>query len=158
MLRRGGDCPPGNSADAVDQAAPTGCGFENTTLSDLHVRIAGEGVADWLVTFHDIVDPHQTSGIGIDHPCLPHDALREAIQGEGGDGADDGFRRLARDPLSRHAGPELLLHLLHGLLAALEAESAAQFLRLATREARRGHGHAQELLLEERDAERALEN
>ena len=85
-------------------------------------------------------------------------AFRKSIQGEGGDRAHDGLRRLARDPLPRHAGAELPLHLVHGLLAALEAEGAPQFLRLAAGEARRRHGHAQELLLEERHAERALED
>ena len=85
-------------------------------------------------------------------------AFREAVQGEGGDGAHDGLCRLARDPLRRHAVAELSLHLVHGLLAALEAEGAPQFLRLAAGEARRRHGHAQQLFLEERHAERALED
>src|SRR5438445_13519004 len=85
-------------------------------------------------------------------------ALRKTIEGKSGDGADDGLVRLARDPLLRHARPELLLHLVHGLLAPLEAEGAAQLFGLAPREARRGHGHAQELLLEERHAESASQD
>ena len=51
-------------------------------------------------------------------------AFGKSIEGEGGDGADDGLRRLARDALPRHARAELLLHLVHRLPAALEAEGA----------------------------------
>ena len=61
----------------------------------------------------------------------------------------------ARDALARHAGAELRLDLVHGALGALEAEGAPQLLGLAAGEARRRHRHPQELLLEERDAERA---
>ena len=43
-------------------------------------------------------------------------------------------------------------------LAALEAEGAAQLLGLAAGEAGGDHRHAQELLLEERHAERALQD
>ena len=63
----------------------------------------------------------------------------------------------AGDALARHAGAELALDR-RAMRArrALEAHRAAQLLGLAAGEAGGGHRHAQELLLEERHAERAL--
>ena len=62
------------------------------------------------------------------------------------------------DAPARHALAQLHLHLGHSPLAALEAERTPQLLRLAAREAGGDHRHAQELLLEQRHAERAREN
>ncbi len=61
-------------------------------------------------------------------------------------------------PLLRHPLAQLHLDLLHPLLGALEAHRAAQLLGLAAGEAGGHHRHAQQLLLEERHAERAREH
>src|SRR5437899_8077134 len=61
-------------------------------------------------------------------------------------------------PPARHALAQLHLHLRHPALTALEAEGAAQLLRLAAGEARGHHRDAQQLLLEERHAERARQD
>ncbi len=74
------------------------------------------------------------------------------------DRVDDLVGRAALDPLPRHAGPQLGLDLGHAPLAALEAEGAPQLLRLGAGEAGRHHRHAEELLLEERHAQRARED
>ena len=66
--------------------------------------------------------------------------------------------RLAGDAVALHAGAQAAFDILHALLRALEAEGAAQFLGLAAGEAGGDHGHAQQLLLEERHAERAREH
>ena len=66
--------------------------------------------------------------------------------------------RVAGDPLPLHAGAQLPFDLLHPLLGSLEPERAAQLLRLAAAEARRDHRHPQQLLLEERHAERPRED
>ena len=74
---------------------------------------------------------------------------------ERGDRVDDLLGRGRLDPLPRHARAQLRLHLAHARLAALEAEGAAQLLGLGPGESRRHHGHAQQLLLEQRHPERA---
>ena len=64
----------------------------------------------------------------------------------------------ADDAVGRHAGAQLALDLLHPLLRPLESHRPAQLLGFAAGESRHGHRHAQQLLLEERHAERALED
>src|SRR5262245_18200086 len=85
-------------------------------------------------------------------------AFREAIEGEGGDGVGDLVGGSAVDALAGHAGAELLLDRGHAGLAALEAEGPAELLGLRPGKAGRDHGHAPELLLEERHAQRAAED
>ena len=46
----------------------------------------------------------------------------------------------------------------HTLFAALETKGAPQFLGFTAAEARGNHGHAQQLLLEKRHPERALQH
>ena len=60
-------------------------------------------------------------------------------------------------PLPRHARAQLHLDLLHAL-RSLEAHRAPQLLGLAAGEAGRDHRHPQQLLLEQRHAERALQD
>ncbi len=84
--------------------------------------------------------------------------LGKAVEGEGGDGADDGVRVLAHDPVALHALPKPALDVLHALLRALEAHGAPQLLGFAAGEAGHGHGDPQELLLEERHPERSLQD
>ncbi len=84
--------------------------------------------------------------------------LGEAVEREGCDGADDVVGRLPHDPPLGHPSPELSLDVPHALLRALEAHGPAQFLGLAAREAGHGHGHAEELLLEERNTQRPSED
>src|SRR5436853_4797041 len=62
------------------------------------------------------------------------------------------------DALTCHASTQLGLVLRHPRLASLESERAAQLLRLGSAEAGGHHRHAQELLLEERHAERAAQD
>ena len=82
-------------------------------------------------------------------------ALRKTIQRERGDGVDDLLGGRAVDALARHARAQLRLDLGHEALAALEAERPSELLGLGRREAGGDHRHFQELLLEERHAERA---
>src|SRR5712664_1426377 len=119
MFGRGHNLAAEESAHAVNHALATGRGLEYAALADLHVRVAGKGVADVRTSHDNILDFHSPSRVGIDHERLSDNALRKTVESEGGDGADDGLGRLARDPLLRHARPELLLHLVHGLLASL---------------------------------------
>ena len=65
---------------------------------------------------------------------------------------------LPRDPPLLHARAQPALDVPHALLRALEAHGPAQLLGLAAREAGHGHGHAQELLLEERHPQGALQD
>ena len=58
----------------------------------------------------------------------------------------------------RHALAQLHFDLLHALLGALEAHRAAQVFGLAAGEAGHHHRHAQQLFLEQRHAERALQH
>ncbi len=84
--------------------------------------------------------------------------LREAVEGEGGDGAHDLLLRLAADAAHGHAGAQPLLDRHHPLAGALEAHRPPQLLGLAAGEARRRHRHPQQLLLEQRHAEGAGED
>ena len=62
------------------------------------------------------------------------------------------------DALRGHALAQLQLDLPHPLLGSLESHRAPQFLGLPAGEAGGRHRHAQQLLLEQRHAERALQN
>ena len=84
--------------------------------------------------------------------------FRKSVQRERRDRADDLLGGGAVDALARHARAKLRLHVGHEALAALEAERAPEILGLGGGEARRHHRHPQELLLEERHPERALED
>ena len=82
----------------------------------------------------------------------------KAVQRERRDRRDDLLRRLAGNPLRRHALAQLDLNLLHPFLGSLEAHRAPQIFGLPAGEAGGHHRQAQQLLLKERDAERALED
>ena len=84
--------------------------------------------------------------------------LGKAVERERADRAHDRVGRLARDPTLRHPAAQPSLDSLHALPGALEAHRPPQLLGLAAREAGRGHGDPQELLLEERHPERALQD
>ena len=58
----------------------------------------------------------------------------------------------------RHAGDQLLADRRHALARSLVAHRPAQLVGLAGRESRRGDRHLHALLLEERNAERALQD
>ena len=61
-------------------------------------------------------------------------------------------------PLRVHAGAQLHFDIRHALFGALEAHGAAQFFGLAAGESGRDHRHAQQLLLKQRHAQRALQH
>ena len=85
--------------------------------------------------------------------------LGEAVEGEGGDVADDlllGIRRRCR--ASAMPARSLVSIARIRSARALEAHGPPQLLGLAAGKAGRGHGHAQELLLEKRHAEGALQD
>ena len=84
--------------------------------------------------------------------------LREPVERERRDAAHDRLRGRAGDAVGCHAGPQFGLDRRHALDRALEAHRAPQLLRLAARETGDGHCDPQQLLLEERHAEGALEN
>ena len=84
--------------------------------------------------------------------------LRKSVERKRRDRSDDLLGRVAGDPLPRHAGAQLPFDLLHALLGSLEAERAAQLLGLAAGKSGRHHRHPQQLLLEERHAERARQD
>ena len=60
--------------------------------------------------------------------------------------------------VSLHAAAQLYLDFFHARFGALESEGAAQFFRFAARESRGNHGHAQQLFLKQRHAQRAREH
>jgi hypothetical protein len=64
----------------------------------------------------------------------------------------------AGDAVARHAGAQLHFDIGHALFGAFEAHGAAQFLGFAARESGGDHGHAQQLLLKQRHAERAAQH
>ena len=70
----------------------------------------------------------------------------------------DLFLPRADDAVLRHAVAQPPLDLLHALDRALEAHGAPQLLGLAAGEVGHHHRHAQDLLLEDRHAERARED
>ena len=158
VLRRRRDRPAERGADAVDHPEPARRGVEHAAAAELHVRVAGERVPDARASAHDVFDRDPAPRVGVDHARLAHDALREAVERERGDRVHDLLRRAPPDPLPRHARAELRLHLAHAPRAALEAERAPQLLGLDGAEAGRRHRHPEELLLEERHAERALQD
>ena len=80
--------------------------------------------------------------------------LGKSVERKRRDRLDDAFGGLAGDAVARHAVAELHLDLLHPLLGALEPHRATELFRLPAREARRHHGHAQQLLLEKRHPQR----
>ena len=82
----------------------------------------------------------------------------KSVQRERRDRRDDPLRGLAGDALPRHALAQLHFDLLHPLLGSLEAHRAPQFLGLAAGESGGHHRHPQQLLLEQRHAERAREH
>ena len=54
---------------------------------------------------------------------------------------------IARDSVFIHAFPQLHLDFFHAPFGPLESERPAQFLGLTAAEARRDHGHSQQLFL-----------
>ena len=84
--------------------------------------------------------------------------FREAVEGEGGDVEDDLVLGLPGESLGAHAAPQALFDPDHPRGRALEAHGTAELLGFASAEARRRHGDAQQLLLEDRDTEGALED
>ena len=62
------------------------------------------------------------------------------------------------DSVVRHAGAQLGFDFAHARLRAFEAHGAAQFFGFAAAEVGGDHGHAQQLLLKQRYAQRAFEH
>src|SRR6185436_9649808 len=120
--------------------------------------VARQRALDTDSSAHDVLDRHPAPGIGVDHTRVTDDTLRKTIERERGDRVDDLFGGGTVDSLTRHARAQLRLDLGHEALAPLEAERAPQLLRLRRCEAGGHHRHLQELLLEERHAERATED
>jgi hypothetical protein len=84
--------------------------------------------------------------------------LGEAVERERRDAAHDVVLHGAGDAARAHAGAKPALDRRHALLRALEAHRATELLGLAAGEARGDHRDTQQLLLEERHAERARED
>ena len=84
--------------------------------------------------------------------------LGESVQRKRGDRLNDLLLRLLRDAVALHARTQLDFNVAHPLFAALEAEGATQLFRFAAAESGGNHGHAQQLLLKERHAQRALQH
>ena len=71
---------------------------------------------------------------------------------------DDLILGLFRKPLGTHAATQAFFDSSHPLGRALETHRTAEFFGFATAETGRDHRDSQELFLEDRDAERSLEN
>ena len=82
----------------------------------------------------------------------------KAIQRKRGDRQHDAIGGVAGDAVLRHALAQQAFELLHALLGSLEAHRAAQVFGLPAGEAGDRHRHAQQLFLEQRHAERALQD
>ena len=72
------------------------------------------------------------------------------------DALHDVVLRLRADAVAGHAGAQAAFEVFHALHGAPHADGAAQFFGFGAGEAGNGHGHAQQLLLKERNAEGAL--
>ena len=84
--------------------------------------------------------------------------LGEAVEGKGSDLADDVILRLCAEAALLHALAQSLLDAFHLVLRAFEPHGAAQLFGFAAAEARCLHGDSQQLFLEERHAEGALQD
>ena len=84
--------------------------------------------------------------------------LGKSIHGERRDALHDVVLGLGADAVAGHAGAQAAFEILHALHGAAHAHGAAQLFGFSAGEAGDGHGHAQQLLLKERHAERALEH
>ena len=84
--------------------------------------------------------------------------FRKAIQGKRRDGQHNAVGGLTGDAVLRHPIAQQAFELRHALLGSLEAHGAAQVFGLPAGEARHHHRHPQQLLLEQRHAQRALED
>ena len=84
--------------------------------------------------------------------------LGEAEVGERGERLEDLVGHRARHPARRHPVVEARPHLLHARRRALGRHGLAQLVGVGRAEPRDGDGHLHQLLLEERDPERALED
>jgi hypothetical protein len=84
--------------------------------------------------------------------------FRETVQGEGGDGLHDAVLSLPRNPVALHSGAQLDLDGFHFRFGALVAEGAAQLFGLASGKTGGDHGHAQQLLLKQGDAQGAFQD
>ena len=82
----------------------------------------------------------------------------EAVERKGGDLLDDLILGGPGDPFAFHARPKPFLDRMHALGGALESHGASQLFGLTAAEARRRHGDAQQLFLEDRDAQGSLED
>src|SRR5579859_3449274 len=84
--------------------------------------------------------------------------FRKSIERERSDGLDYFLLNFGSDSVFFHAAAKLYFDVFHARFGAFKTKGATQFLRFASREASGDHGHAQELFLKKRHAQRAREN
>src|SRR5207249_5464394 len=128
------DRPSAQRRQAIDAATTAGGGAEHSAPSQRPARVARQGGLHAVDTVDDVLDPYPPPAVRVEHAGVTHHALGESIQRERRDLVDDLVRGSAGDPPARHALAQLHLHLRHPALTALEAEGAAQLLRLARSE------------------------
>ncbi len=105
----------------------------------------------------EVFDLEEGGGVG-DEGEAGGVGLGEAVEGEGLDAADDDFLGFGGDVVGGHAGAELEHELAHALEGAAHADGFAELFGFGAGEVADDHGHAEELLLKEGDAEGAFED
>src|SRR5262245_9080424 len=78
----GGDPTAEAGAQPVDHLASAGDRPEHTASSQTEIRVAGERGGDGHATRRDVLDRNGAAGIGVDHACLPPDALWKSVERE----------------------------------------------------------------------------
>jgi len=85
-------------------------------------------------------------------------AFGESVEGEGADGLDDFVLGVLRDVFFAHALTEFLGDAVHFFVGTFEGHGSAEFVGFGAIEVGEGHGHSENLFLEKRDAEGAVED
>ena len=121
------------------------------------VEAHGLAVEEGGVELGGAVDFEPDAGVG-DEGEADGVTFWEAVEGEGADAFDDAVLDGGIDLFAGHGGAEFVEGFGHAFCAAAEAHGAAEFFGFGAVEVGDDHGHFEDLLLEEGDAEGALED
>ncbi len=121
------------------------------------VKAHGLVVDESAVEFGGAVGLQPAGGVG-DEGKGNGVGFREAVEGEGADGLNDPFLNVGRDLAFGHAGFEGFDDGSHAFVGSFEGHRFAELIGFHSGEVGDDHGHAEDLFLEEGDAEGALEN
>ena len=150
--RDGGEVVAGDDADGAGaDAVAFGVLEEGVDVVEAHGLVVDEAG----VEFGGVVDFEPAGGVG-DEGEGDGVAFGKAIQGEGANGVDHFFLYVFGDSFGGHVAAEFVGDRLHFVVGAFVGHGAAEFVGFGAGEVGDEHGHAEDLLLEEGDAEGAL--